>query len=115
MEFNMKSSINYFEKGNELLAQKKYADAIQCYEKDLKNGSRNNRSKVIFNMGIAYNYLCKYKKAVKCYEEVLKDKNYSSPYKNPERARQCRLFLKELAAPSSGRTFLSWELFSPSY
>ena len=77
----MKCSTNYFEKGNELLSQKKYAEAVQCYEKDVKNGRSINRSKVMFNMGIAYNYLGKYKKAVKCYEEALKDKNYPSPYK----------------------------------
>jgi len=32
----MDYAINYFEKGNELLAKKRYQDAIQQYEKDLK-------------------------------------------------------------------------------
>ena len=77
----MNYTINYFEKGNELLAKKMYQEAIQQYEKDLKNGKLNSRYKVVYNMGIAYSYLGKHKKAVKCYEEVLKDNDYPTPYK----------------------------------
>ena len=77
----MKYATNYFEKGNELLAKKKYLEAIQHYEKDLKNGGFNSKYKAMYNMGIAYSYLGKHRKAVKCYEEVLKDKDYPTPYK----------------------------------
>ena len=78
----MKSVINYFEKGNELLAKKRYAEAIISYEKDLKNGKFNIRYKVVYNMGIAYNHLGKHKKAVKCYEQVLQENEYPTPYKH---------------------------------
>ena len=74
----MQYATNYFEKGNELLAKKKYLEAIQHYEKDLKNGRFNSKYKAMYNMGIAYSYLGKHKKAVKCYEEVLKDKDEHS-------------------------------------
>ena len=77
----MKYATNYFEKGNALLASKRYEEAIVYYAKDLENGKFNAFYKVMYNMGIAYDHLGKHKKAVKCYEEVLKDKNYPTPYK----------------------------------
>ena len=44
----MKYATNYFEKGNELLAKKRYLEAIQHYEKDLKNGGFNSKYKAIY-------------------------------------------------------------------